>query len=122
MKYNFLTDEFYSSEYKTLDVFNKLIKNDKLISENDMYSNGGFLVLEVYDNEEARNILKSLISDFDEYKKQHNEDFYPSKNDKIGLCLLHDIHWSTFGNETEIMWDNEYECFEFKCTIESDED
>ena len=107
MKYNFLTDEFYSSEYKTLDVFNKLIKNDKLISENDMYSNGGFLVLEVYDNEETRNILKSLISDFDEYKKQNNKDFYPSKNDKIGLCLLHDIHWSTFGNETEIMWDNE---------------
>jgi hypothetical protein len=122
-KYFFLTEEFYNQSYLSIDVLNKLVESkDNLVADRDMYQSGKFLFMEVFDNENSREILKKIISDFDAYKLFNNEKYPSDKDTEIGLSALQDLHLSYHGYEDEIMWDNENECFEFRCAIESEED
>lgn len=121
MKQPFFTEEFYNNPFTALSAMNDLVKQN-LVADKEMYQSGKFLFMEVYDNEKSREILLSSISDFEKYKSFNNEK-YPSDIDtEIGLCALHDLHNEYFPYEYEILWDSENEIFEFRGTIENDDE
>lgn len=117
----FLTEKFYSNTFSTLTALNDLIKQN-LVADKDMYSNGTFLFMKVYDNKKSRQILSTVISDFDKYKAFNNSNFSNDEYTVIGLSALQDLHHNYFGNEDEIMWDSETGKFELRCVLENDED
>ncbi|MEJ8598527.1 hypothetical protein JSO62_07460 [Riemerella anatipestifer] len=84
------------------------------------YEDDNFLFMEVYDNEKSRDILKKVISDFDEYIAYNNRKYGSDDNTPIGISALNDIHTKSFERDDEIVWDSENECFVFRGTMESE--
>ncbi|MDY3362593.1 hypothetical protein PG623_01120 [Riemerella anatipestifer] len=119
MKQDFLTTEFYENPNVTLEVLNQLVKED-LVADMDMYQDGDFLFMEVYDNEKSRDILKKVISDFDEYITYNNSRYASDDSTPIGISALHDAHTKSFERDDEIVWDSENECFVFRGTMENE--
>jgi hypothetical protein len=99
MKQQFFTDEFYNNSITTVNVLNKIIQ--KKLADVDMYASGEFLSMEVYETDEAYNILSSIISDVDEYKKYNNKRY---TDDHIGMSALHALHLEYYGRAREIKW------------------
>ena len=105
---NFFTTEFYEIPELTLEVFNRLVEG-KHVADQDMYQNGEFLYMEVYENEDTKKILSSVISDLEAYKTYENESFISDEMTEIGLCALQDEHSRFFRNVEgykEIRWNH----------------
>ena len=112
---DFFTTEFYENPELTLNVLNQLV-SQKQVADNDMYQNGEFLYMEVYENEDTKKILSSVISDLEAYKDYNNESFVSDETTQIGLCALQDEHSSyfrSFEGDKEIKWDAEINEFVF---------
>lgn len=113
-KKTFLTDEFYENPQLTLDAFNELSDNkyqNTIVL--GMYGSGGYLYMLLKDNDEVRDILSDIISDFDEYKKADIEAYMDTNEDEISVSMLNDEYRHVFGNEYEIMWDKHKKIFMF---------
>jgi len=100
---SFLTEEFYLNPCTALNALNDLVTQD-LVEDMDMYSEGEFLTMEVFDNEKSREILSTCISDFDKYIKYNNDGFASDETTEIGLSGLHYLHDNHFKNKDEIVW------------------
>lgn len=103
---DFFTNEFYENSELTLSVLNQLVNQDH-VADQDMYQNGEFLYMEVYENEITKKILSSVISDLEAYKAYNNESFVSDETTQIGLCALQDEHSKFFRNAEgykEIRW------------------
>ena len=112
---DFFTPDFYENPEQTLDVLNQLV-NQKQVSDADMYQRGEFLFMEVFENEETKKILSSVISDLDAYKIYNNENYASDQATQIGLCALHDEHNSIFRYHEGfkgIKWNSDAEEFAF---------
>lgn len=90
-KKTFFTEDFYNSPQLTLDILNELVSKNQ-VADRDMYSSGEFLYMEVYENEETKNILSAVISDLEAYKAYNNENYVSDATTQIGLCALQDEH------------------------------
>lgn len=104
----FYTADFYKSTQTTLKVLNALVQSCQLRSM-EMYRNGEFLYMDVYDDAHTREVLSSVISDFNAYKVYNNEKFIASIHTRIGLCALVDDFEMFF--EQKIRWDYDAEHF-----------
>ena len=111
-KKGFFTQEFYENPTLTLDVFNKLASSDH-VATIDMYRSGTFLYMEVFENDETKEILSQVISNLSLYKEYNNEGWTPSEPARIGLCALHYEHQVFFGYDKEIARDLDSEIFVF---------
>lgn len=112
---DFFTTEFYENPELTLDVLNQLVQQNQ-VAYQEMYQSGEFLFMEVFENEDTKQILSSIISDLEAYKTYNNENFVSDGNTQIGLCALQDEHSHFFRDcegYKEIRWDNEAEVFFF---------
>lgn len=111
---NFFTIGFYNDPQLTLDVMNKLV-DSKQVADKDMYQDGTFLFMEVFENETTRDILSPVISDLEVYKAYDNEGFVSDETTEIGLCALQDEHRRIFYHDgKEIKWDADAERFVFE--------
>ena len=111
---NFFTTDFYSDPQLTLDVMNKLVES-KQVADKDMYQDGTFLFMEVFENDTTKEILSPVISDLEAYKAYNNESFVSDATTEIGLCALQDEHRRIFYPDgKEIKWDADAECFVFE--------
>ena len=120
MKKSFYTEEFYSNPIITLDILNKLEK-EKCVADKDMYQNGDFLFMEVYDNDKTREILSPIISDFSSYINYNNDTFVSNEASQLGLCALQDDHFKNFDLDNKIIWDAENEQFVFAVMLEEED-
>lgn len=105
---NFFTTEFYEKPELTLEVLNRLVEGEH-VADQDMYQNGEFLYMEVYENEDTKKILSSVISDLEAYKTYEKESFVSDETTVIGLCALQDEHSRFFRNVEgykEIRWNH----------------
>lgn len=112
---NFFTTEFYENPQLTLEVLNRLVKGEH-VADQDMYQNGEFLFMEVYENEDTNKILSSVISDLEAYKAYNNENFVCNGTTRIVLCALQDEHSRFFRSlegDKEIRWYSEERTFVF---------
>lgn len=109
---NIYTEKFFKNPIITLDIFNKLLKNKHIVSQ-DMYESGEFLFASIVDNKETREILSPIIKDFDLYIKSYEEDYSPCEIGQIGLCAIQAEHAENFENDDKIMWDSASEEFVF---------
>lgn len=110
----FFTTEFYKDPQLTLDVMNKLVVS-RQIADKDMYQDGTFLYMEVFENDTTKEILSPVISDLEAYKAFNNEGFVSDETTEIGLCALQDEHRKIFYHDgKEIKWDANAECFVFE--------
>lgn len=96
---DFFTQAFYENPELTLDILNQLVQQ-KQVADQDMYQNGEFLFMEVYENEDTKKILSPVISDLEAYKVYNNESFVSDETTQIGLCALQDEH-SRFFRDVE---------------------
>lgn len=103
----FFTELFYNDSSETVRVLNDLLDAD-LIIENETYSSGALLSVEVIDGPVSRGILSKLICDIDAYCKENNECYTSSEID-ISINLLSDEYSTVF--KDSLMWDNETEVF-----------
>lgn len=111
---NFFTTEFYENPELTLDTLNQLFQT-KQVADKDMYQNGTFLYLEVFENDKTKEILSPVISDLEAYKVYNNEGFVSDETTEIGLCALQDEHRRIFYHDgKEIKWDADAERFVFE--------
>ncbi|MCX4334717.1 MAG: hypothetical protein OSJ55_07540 [Bacteroidales bacterium] len=104
----FYTDDFYKKSDKTLDVLNTIVQSCQ-VGSMDMYSNGEFLYMDVYDDVHTREVLSPVISDFNAYKVYNNYKFIASIDTRIGLCALVDDFEMFF--DQKIRWDYDDEQF-----------
>ncbi len=114
-KKDFFTEEFYANPQLTLNILNELVAKNH-VADREMYQNGDFLYMEVYENEETRKILAPIISDFETYKEYNNENFASDYTTQIGLCALQDEHTEAFRSEEGnkcINWNYQIESFVF---------
>lgn len=114
-KKTFFSEDFYNSPQLTLDILNELVSKNQ-VADRDMYSSGEFLYMEVYENEETKNILSAVISDLEAYKAYNNENYVSDATTQIGLCALQDEHnmfFRFFEGDKEIKWDAKIENFVF---------
>lgn len=120
-KKQFFTDEFYSNPELTLDIMNKLLDEEYLDSK-DMYESGSFLMMDVKDTEETRQILAPIISNMESYIQYNNNGWLTPKDEEIiGLSGLHDEHYKVNHRDgNEIMWCKDREQFLFACDLEYD--
>lgn len=112
---NFFTTEFYRNPELTLEVLNLLVEGKHVVCQ-DMYEGGEFLYMEVYENEDTKKILSSVISDLEAYKAYNNECFISGETTQIGLCALqdeHDYFFRDFKENKEIRWNNDAKAFIF---------
>lgn len=110
---NFFTTEFYENPELTLDALNQLLQT-KQVADKDMYQNGTFLYMEVFENDKTKEILSPVISDLEAYKVYNNEGFVSDETTEIGLCALQDEHQRVFYHDgKEIKWDADAERFVF---------
>lgn len=111
---NFFTQEFYENPNLTLDVMNQMIEGDH-VADMDMYQSGTFLFMEVYENDNTKQILVPVICDLEAYKQYNNECFVSDETTQIGLCALQDEHRRIFFKSgKEIMWDKDGGRFVFQ--------
>lgn len=111
---NFFTTGFYNDPQLTLDVMNKLV-DSKQVANKDMYQDGTFLFMEVFENDTTKEILSPVISDLETYKAYNNEGFVSDETTEIGLCALQDEHRKVFYHDgKEIKWDSDAERFVFE--------
>ena len=111
----FFTTEFYKDPQLTLDVMNKLV-GSKQVADKEMYQDGTFLYMEVFENDTTKEILSPVISDLEAYKAFNNEGFVSDETTEIGLCALQDEHsrfFRDFEGDKEIRWNHEAEAFVF---------
>lgn len=108
----FFTPAFYENPNLTLDILNQLF-NTKQVADHDMYKSGTFLYMEVYENEQTKELLSKVISDLEAYKAYNAECFVSDETTEIGLCALQNEHHRHFGYSKEIKWDAEIEEFFF---------
>lgn len=99
----FYTDDFYKSTQTTLKVLNTLVQSRYQLRAWDMYRNGDFLIMAVYDNYYTREVLSAVILDFNAYKGYHREKFITPIATWIYLCALVDDFEMFF--EQKIRWD-----------------
>ena len=83
----FFADNFYSNPQIVLDTINKLLKNSH-VADQEIYQDKAYLFMEVFENEETKKILSSVISDLDAYKKYNNQNYACDESTEIGLCAL----------------------------------
>lgn len=108
----FLTDAFYADANLTLDILNELIDKNQ-VADYEMYQNGTFLWMEVFENEITKKILSPIISDFEAYKLYNADNFSTDDETEIGLSPLQTLHRNQFGNYKEIKWDEKKSRFLF---------
>lgn len=120
-KHTFLTDAFYDNVFALVSTFNKFLENKNLIEEKEIYFSGGIMFFIVSDSVESREILKEIITDFEQYKS-----FQCDENGDViqgfDLGLLQEIHYKHFGLDNEVIYWRERECFELRATLENDEE
>lgn len=112
---NFFTTEFYENPELTLEVLNRLVEG-KHVANQDMYQNGEFLFMEVYENEDTKKILSSVILNLEAYKAYNNENFVSDGTTQIGLCALQNEHnrfFRSLEGDKEIRWYSEERTFVF---------
>lgn len=109
----FFTTDFYNNPDLTLNVLNALVKEGH-VADMEMYQNGTFLFMEVYENDKTNEILSPIISDLEAYKSYNNECFVSDETTQIGLCALQVEHSEVFHKDgKEIKWDTKAGCFVF---------
>lgn len=99
----FYTADFYKSPQTTLKVLNALVQSGYQLRAWDMYRNGDFLYMAVYDDYYTREVLSPVISDFKAYKVYNNDKFIAPIATWIHLCALVDDFEMFF--EQKIRWD-----------------
>lgn len=97
-KKEFYAAAFYEQPDNTVYVLNKLLKV-RQTNTMEMYRDGKVLFADAYDSADARKILSEIIADFESYKLHNNDQYVPSKSDRIGLCALMQDCMDYFGGE-----------------------
>ena len=115
-KKNFFTEKFYSDSKITLNILNTLVKCN-YVTDKEMYQNGTFLFMEIYENDKTKAILSKVICDFKAYKEYNNKKFINDESTQISLCALQDEHTKYFKNENEIKWNNNLDRFVFSSVL-----
>lgn len=111
----FFTVEFYEKPELTLEALDRLVEG-KHVASQDMYEGGEFLYMEVYENEDTKQILSPVISDLEAYKAYNNEYFVSDETTQIGLCALvdeYDHSFRDFEGNKEIRWNKDVKAFVF---------
>jgi hypothetical protein len=115
-------DDAFKHGIEVLNVFNEL-NNGNLFLEKDLYADGELLFISVYDNEESRKILSSVIFDMELYIKKSSEIYALNPNQKeIILCSLAQAQKKHCGYDDRIMYDKDSEEFIIACMLEEEDD
>ncbi|MFA6058945.1 MAG: hypothetical protein WC756_12155 [Taibaiella sp.] len=116
-KYPFLKEQFFTSGFELLSVFNNLLKAKQVVNK-DMYESGTYLAAEVKDDLQSKEMLSPVINDLKAYQELNKERSYQP----MSLNTIQEIHLEVFGDRYEIMWDKGAEEFELRCALENEGD
>lgn len=110
-KKSFFTEQFYANPTLTLEILNKLVEGN-YVADRDMIQHGTYLFMEVFENDETKEILSQVVSDLTAYKKYNAETFIADEETEISLCALQDEHSRFFGIGENIVWNPIFKEFE----------
>ena len=90
----------YNEEYKKdgFKILNFLDKVDKDALNVELYGDGSILHLGIEDNNENRDLIKTVIDDLNKYIEEESL-YYNTMDGEIGLNVLMDFHYKEFGEK-----------------------